>query len=130
MSDLLLDLTEYLTTEGLAQGDGIDVWRDHRPEQPDFVIVLHEYSGGTVPLFEDMSQRSVQVSVRDKSAAVAKAKAWEIFKALLGSNLDESLLVNGRSCMLHFRQTPFKMFVDESKRVVWSFNLGVSTGLD
>jgi len=129
MADLLLDIIDYLKAAGLVSGDGIDAFRDFAPEAPDSVVVLYEYAG-VVGFATAAVVRSVQVVARDGDAATAKQKVWAIFN-VLDSPDDRILnLTATRWAVVEAKQTPFKIGVDESNRVLWGFNLGITTYRD
>lgn len=127
---LLEALVQYGVTQGVLVGDGVDSFRDFTPPTPDHVIVFTEYAGDPVSQFTDAVHRSVQVSVRDKNAEAARAKALQIvgiFKSStedLRINLSEDLW-----CQVYIRQMPFKLKHDESDRIVYCFNLGITTNI-
>jgi hypothetical protein len=73
MPDLLLDFATYFTTENLVQGDGIDVFRDFTPEEPDDLVSIFEYSGAPVQSFNAAVDRSIQIVVRSKSPTTASS---------------------------------------------------------
>lgn len=129
MNPLLLDIATYLASRGLVQGDGIDVFRDFYPEEPDDVVVLYEYKGDEVLPYEDKVNRSVQVAVRSPDADTARTKALSIFKALQS----ETCLIyftNDRWGQVYLRQSPFKIKIDENSRAVYGFNIGVTTTIE
>lgn len=128
---LLEDITTYLTQLGLVDGDGIDVYRDFKPEAPDHIVSLHEYQGDPVSPYTNVVHRSVQVVVRDKNAVAAQRLAVKLFKALVPTN--DSLRVDftpDRWGQVHVRQAPHKFLQDESDRVHYGFNLGITTTID
>lgn len=129
MSDLLLDIVEHLMAKGLVVGDGIDSFRDFTPEEPDNILVVHEYSGAPTPLQDSFTHRSLQLTVRDKNAAAAKSRCNNIFNEL--SPIDRyKILSNSRWCQLYPRQSPFKMRIDDAGRTIYGFNIGVTTERD
>ena len=44
MAALLLDIVTYFTSKQLIVGDGVDAFRDFKPETPDNIISVHEYA--------------------------------------------------------------------------------------
>lgn len=138
MADLLLDLIEYLQEEGLVTGDGIDAFRDHMPDSPDRLIAIQEYPGAGSSTGVDTTRRSLQVSVRSDSdnPSWAKEKCWEIYN-LLDTPLDQVhdlrehiTMISDRWMVISPRQTPFKSSIDNNARVIYSFNMGVTTYRD
>lgn len=128
---LLEDMVQYFTSLGLIQGDGIDAFRDFKPETPDNIISLHEYSGDEVSPYTDVVHRSVQVVVRNKSAVAAHELAIKLYKALLPT--DDTMRVDftpNRWGQVHIRQAPYKFSQDESDRVHYGFNLGITTTIE
>ena len=127
---LLELLIEYAVSKGVLVGDGEDSFRDFMPEVPDYVVVFHEYAGNPVSPFMDSVHRSVQVKVRDKSAAVAHDKAWELFSIFKSDT--ENLRVDFFDeawGQVYVRQTPYKLSQDTSDRVIYCFNLGITTNV-
>ena len=130
MASLLLDIVNYFAANNLVQGDGIDCFRDFRPETPDTVVALFEYPGGEVPYYEDnTAHRSVQVTVRDAEADKANAKSLELFKALK-SDTKFIRFNEKRWGQVTLRQVPFKIKQDENNRTIYGFNIGITTNID
>lgn len=128
---LLEDIVSYLTGLGLIQGDGIDTFRDFKPEKPDNIVSLHEYKGDPVSPYTSVVHRSVQVVVRNKSASEAQALAKRLCSAFITEN--ETLRIDftpTRWGQVHVRQTPHKFSQDESDRVHYGFNLGITTTIE
>lgn len=128
--NLLECLVAYCVSNGVIVGDGEDAFRDFTPPLPDAVVVFHEYAGDPVSPFTDSVHRSVQIKVRDKSAEAARAKALLVL-GLFKSDT-ESLRVdftNDYWGQVYIRQTPFKLDQDESDRVTYCFNLGITTNI-
>ena len=127
---LLETLVEYCVSKGALAGDGDDSFRDFMPETPDSVTVFHEYSGSPVSQFTTHVHRSVQVKVRDTSAEAARAKALEVLKLFKSDT--ESLRVDFSDSLwgqVYIRQLPFKLEQDSSNRVIYCFNLGITTNI-
>ncbi len=129
MASLLLDMVTYLSTEGLVAGDGIDTFRDFRPEEPDHVVVLYEYQGSPRIYYEPLVNRSVQVTVRDKDADAAKQLCDTIYNVLYSSDTVVHFTSN-RWGQVYLRQPPFKLSQDSKDRIVYAFNIGVTTTAD
>jgi hypothetical protein len=128
---LLEDIVTYLTSLGLVEGDGVDVYRDFKPESPDNIVSLHEYQGDPVSPYTDVVHRSVQVVVRNRSAVEAQALAIKLFKAFVPTS--ETLRIDftpTRWGQVHIRQTPHKFSQDESDRIHYGFNLGITTSIN
>lgn len=127
---LLEVLVAYCTAKGVVAGDGEDTFRDFTPHSPDSIVAFHEYGGDPISPFTDSVHRSVQVKVRDKSAEAARTKALQIL-GLFKSDT-ESLRVDFTKDhwgQVYVRQTPFKLNQDESNRVIYCFNLGITTNI-
>ena len=129
MASLLEDMIAYFTSLSIVEGDGIDSFRDFTPETPDNVLVLHEYAGGNVDNFIVEVHRSVQISVRDASASIAKSKAIQICTALKTPNLIVHFTPT-RMGQVYIRQTPFKLGIDDKNRVTYAFNIGITTTIE
>lgn len=128
---LLEDIVAYLSSKDLIKGDGVDTFRDFKPEYPDNIVSLHEYKGDPVSPYTPVVHRSVQVVVRNKSAVAAQALAKQLFDAF--RNYDESQRIDfttTRWGQVHIRQTPYKILQDDKDRVHYGFNLGITTTTD
>lgn len=127
---LLLDIVTYLTNKGIVEGDGIDTFRDFIPEAPDNVIIVTEYQGSPPVPYDSVVHRSVQLSVRDKNADIARRKSLEIFKVLQEDSHNNSQRVDFTSerwGQVSLRQPPFRISTDNSDRVRYGFNIGITT---
>jgi hypothetical protein len=127
---LLECLVSYGVTKGVLLGDGIDSFRDFTPPSPDSCVVFHEYSGDPISPFTDSVHRSVQIKVRDKNAEAARTKALQVVGIFKSDT--ESLRVdfsNDFWGQVYIRQMPFKLDQDESDRVIYCFNLGITTNI-
>ena len=129
MSDLLLDLINHLENKLIIEGDSIDAFRDFTPEAPDNVVVIHEYSGSPTPLHATFLHRSFQVTARSKNAVEAKNKCNQIFDEFSPLGRAKTLS-NSRVCQIYPRQAPFRIKVDDSGRVTYGFNMGVTAERD
>lgn len=126
---LLLDIVTFLADNKIVQGDGVDAFRDFTPEAPDFLVALHEYKGDPAVFYDPNVNRSVQVTVRDKDADVARQKALDIYKLLTSDNLIVQFTPD-RWGQVHLRQPPFKIGQDNNDRVTYGFNIGVTTTIE
>lgn len=129
---LLEDIVTYFTSKGLIVGDGIDAFRDFKPETPDNIVSLHEYKGDPVSMYTDVVHRSVQVVVRNKSAVAAQDLAKNLCKALLNDMAENKRVdfTSTRWGQVHIRQAPYKFSQDESDRTLYGFNLGITTTME
>lgn len=128
---LLLDIVIFLTNNGVVEGDGVDTFRDFIPEAPDYLVAICEYKGSPMVPFEPTAHRSVQISVRDKDADIARSKALEIF-TLFQSKMGEDArldLTEERWGQVTLRQSPFRSSTDSSDRVTYVFNMGITTNI-
>lgn len=127
MADLLTDIVAYLVDAGLATEGNI--FTDFAPETPDSIIVVYEYESGPVPLHANVAQRSVQISVREKSPALARKKAYNLYNALYSE--DKLLYFTAdRYALVTLRNTPIKLEVDEADRHYYKFNIGLTTYIE
>lgn len=129
---LLLDIVTFLTHNEVIEGDGIDTFRDFIPEQPDNLVAVTEYKGSPAEAFDPAVHRSVQVSVRNKSADKARSKALSIFK-VFQANIGDTRRVDftdERWGQVYLRQTPYRVSTDTSDRVTYAFNLGITTTIE
>lgn len=126
---LLLDIVTFLADNKIVQGDSVDAFRDFTPEAPDSLVALHEYKGDPAVFYDPNVNRSVQVTVRDKDADVARQKALDIYKLLTSDNLIVQFTPD-RWGQVHLRQPPFKIGQDNNDRVTYGFNIGVTTTIE
>ena len=126
---LLLDIVTFLTDNGVVKGDGVDAFRDFTPEAPNSIVALHEYKGEPAVPYDPNVHRSVQVTVRDKNADVARQKALKIFKLLQSDNLIVQFTPD-RWGQVYLRQPPFKIGEDKNDRVTYGFNVGITTTIE
>lgn len=128
MADLLLDLTALLVTEGVVTCDGIDCFRDFTPNEPNDIVVLNEYAG--VPSETcSAAVRSIQVISRGVNASTAKQRIWDIYK-LLNTPENRLMTLGDRWLIVLPRQTPFRIDVDKNNRIIWGFNVAITTVSD
>lgn len=126
---LLLDIVTFLADNRIVQGDGVDAFRDFTPEAPDSLVALHEYKGDPAVSYDPNVNRSVQVTVRDKDADVARQKALDIYKLLTSDNLIVQFTPD-RWGQVYLRQPPFKIGQDNNDRVTYGFNIGITTTIE
>lgn len=126
-----MDIVTYLTSKGVIEGDGIDTFRDFVPETPDNLVAITEYTGSPPVPYDTVVHRSVQVSVRDKSADTARRKALEICKTFLSESENRRVdFTENRWGQVCVRQTPYRMKTDNSDRVTYAFNMGITTTIE
>lgn len=125
---LLEDIVAYLVGLRLVAGDGEDTFIDFQPESPDNIVILQEYMGDPVSHYTDVVHRSVQVTVRNKSASESQALAKRLFDAFKSSNDTQRIdFTSTRWGQVHLRQSPFKIKQDDRNRTIYGFNLGITT---
>lgn len=129
MNSLLLDIVLFLVSKQVVQGDGQDIFRDFIPEEPDAVVSLIEYKGTGGPLVDEAVNRSIQVTVRDKQADLARAKALEIYSALeqAQDGAGKITFTSIRWGQVSLHQTPFKYKTDQNNRSYYCFNMSITT---
>lgn len=130
MSDLLLDIVSYLTTSSVVSGDGVDAFRDLMPEKPDNMVVVNEYTNDDSILNIGVGTRNVQLQVRDLTYSGAKTKCNAIHK-LITDNIEHVVdLTSTRWAIMYPKQTPCKIQIDSANRVIFGFNMSVTTYYD
>lgn len=129
MTNLLLDIEQYIISKGLATADGVDLFRDFSPPSPDGVIILTEYTGSQ-DRASLVCNRSVQVMVRSVDYDEARSKAWSLYNLF---DVPEDRILNltaERWAVVTAKQPPFRVGTDENGRVLFVFNLSVVTYRD
>ena len=127
MSDLLKDIQTYLIAAGIGTADGTDLFRDKIPDSPDAVIVLSEYEGSPLSFGCGAADRSVQCIVRALTHTAAKSTSWGVFNALVDPLEPIKNFTASRWGIVHARHTPVKFQEDRQHRILFVFNLGVTT---
>jgi len=129
---LLLDVALFAIAKGLATGDGVDIFRDFTPEQPDSLIALHEYAGSPADLLDPAVHRSVQVSCRHLDPDIARQKALNVFLAIRTEQGDDGRVdfTSDRWGQAYLRQPPFLLTRDENNRTLYAFNFGITTTIE
>lgn len=130
MATLLEDIVSYIIAQGLATADGVDIFRDFSPDLPDDVVAVYEYAGNPTTKGVGCRVRSIQITTRSASAATAQGKANSLYNVL--DQAEESILtlVPGRDVIAVARQTPYKIMVDANKRLIYGFNIAMTTQQD
>lgn len=125
---LLYDMVQFFIDEGLCDEDGVDCFRDFSPEEPDDIVVLFEYGSSAVVSFDDMVQRSVQITTRSKDPDLAREKAIALYSCLKAHESAKRIdFTNDRWAQVSLRQTPFKIKIDDNDRFIYGFNVGIAT---
>lgn len=128
MADLLEDFQTYFIASGLVTLE--NSFLDHLPDSKlPVTIAIYEYQGSQGPAQIAGAHRSVQIVIRSANVKAARQKAQELYNSLL---TEEQIiqLTSMRWGMLYLRQPPFRFKVDEQKRVLYAFNLGITTYTD
>lgn len=127
---LLVDIESFLIANNFATVDGVDIFRDFMPATPDNVVVVYEYAGLPGGVGIDTQIRSVQINVRDQSYSKAREKIHAIYN--LFHKPEDSLIAitPTRWSVCQPRQVPFQSNRDAQGRVVFTFNMGVTTHKD
>lgn len=132
MKLLLEDILQELCSANLCAALGEDCFWDKLPDSPDSCIAVFEYnSESDVPYENDAVHRSVQLVCRESTAISAKAKVTRVYD-YIRSTLDETgvMYFNERFTQTSLRQTPFKLDEDDRSRVIYGFNMGITTARD
>ena len=131
MGELLRDVANFLIQNGKFTAINTDVFLDTKPDKPEELCSLFEYTGSEAGPGMELLNRRVQVLVRAATYPQAKAKAWEIYK-LLGNPDPEEILEfpGGRIAVVSPLQTPFKMETDDKKRTEFVCNYNFLTHSD
>lgn len=131
MSLLLEDILEEIVNQGIYNGLGLDAFWDKMPSSPDRCLVVYEYTGLPEVPYESAVHRSVQVTCRNTSASLAKADAERVHEFIVTSLEEDGRIdFNGRFTQTSLRQTPFKIDEDDRSRVIFGFNMGITTSRD
>jgi hypothetical protein len=127
---LLLDIALFLIDHKLATEDGVDIFRDFEPETPDNIIILSEYNGSGTVSYDPVSNRSIQIKVRNIDADRARQIALMIYKLLYKDEDQRVDFTPERWGQVSLRQTPFRISTDKSNRVVYGFNCGITSTIE
>lgn len=128
MTDLLRDIETYLVAKGVVGSARVCI--DTMLEYDGTTIALYEYSGKTPLPQITGAVRSVQVVVRDRSAATSRDTARAIYAVLTPGDDGIKYLTPERWCMLFIKQPPFKIKVDDAGRSFYGFNVDITTYVD
>lgn len=128
MQDLLLSIINFIIGKHLATAKDVDIFKDYSPPKPDHCTMVYEYNGSEPAPYTDISVRSIQIVVRDKSSQAAKAASWLIFQEFQAPT--QIMKIGQRTCIVAIRNTPVKIGVDEQGRYLYAFNMGITTNFD
>lgn len=132
MNQLLIDFATFFEETGITEGYGVDTFCDFIPEEPDNIVIISEYAGQAYMAVDNAVNRSVQISVRSTEAESGYTKINELFTILQANREDDCKvqLTDTRWCQLYLRQTPFKYKIDGNNRILYGFNVGVTTTME
>lgn len=128
MGDLLDAIINFIIAAGKASVKDTDIFKEYASKDPNDVIILYEYAGSAPAPFTNMSVRSIQVVVRSKQSQTAKTKSWGLYNLFHKS--DSFIIIGARKCLIEMRNTPIKIGVDSTDRILWAFNMALTTNLD
>lgn len=128
MGDLLEQIINYIIAGNLATAKDVDIFKDYSPDEPGNCIIVYEYTGSRPAHMTDMSVRSIQIVCRNTKAVNAKSLAWQVYKLLYKE--DKFITFGTRKCLIALRNTPVKTGVDEKNRLLWAFNVAITTNFD
>lgn len=127
--DMVRDLASFIIGQGEGQAIGSDVYLDTRPPTPDHCLSVIDTGGFGPNSGVDDLKRTAQLVCRDKSAAVAKAWAWRLYRLL--SPAGGRTVVQGTTTMVtNAANPPFSIGPDDNARAVYAFNLVIVTRPD
>ncbi len=119
---MLKEIGTYLQSQGIGTlGDNL--FLGQMPDQPDNCIALFEYAGSPPDLHWAGEYPGLQVRVRNKSYAAARAKIGEIAKELHG--LHEQMLSGTRYLLIKARGSPEILKRDANNRVELVLNFEI-----
>jgi len=111
---MLNDISTYLQAQGVGTV-GTDIFLGLMPDQPDNCIALFEYAGSPPDLHWKGEYPRLQVRVRDKSYAAARAKIGTVAALLHG--LHEQVLSDTRYLLIKALGSPEVLKRDNNNRV-------------
>jgi hypothetical protein len=129
MANLLEDIVSFYIAESLVTGYGVDAFADTMPESPDACVAVYEYLGLPPSPDADISTRSIQICVRNKSANQARKNAVDLYNSINPTEQRQDLTIT-RWALVAPKQVPFKLKVDTQGRTYYAFNLEVTTYAD
>ncbi|MHA1302890.1 MAG: minor capsid protein [Candidatus Heimdallarchaeaceae archaeon] len=130
--NLLLDLANFfINNTSVVTADGTDIFRDNLPDSPDNCVGLLEFEG--IPSFtSDVSNRSVQVTVRNTDYETARSNIWTLYNCIYKPESDVRIvnLTSSRWAIITARGNPRFLRRDESYRSIFLFILSIVTYRD
>jgi hypothetical protein len=129
MAALGTDIATYIVNNGEAVAIGADIFIDFQPEDPADCIAVYVSNAGSPHTFEDTITRSIQVVSRSANPSIALDNATNIMM-LFRQDDEKFQLVDTRWAVSHIIQVPFKLKIDNKRRVSYAFNMNITTILD
>ena len=134
MSQLVEDFGNYLIDNSIGSAIGTDVFTDYEPDSPDVIIAIIEYGGGRAQVNVESMDRRLQVRVRGTNTS-ARATIHAIYNLIISDMKTEDGIVYlddppVRFAIMTPMDTPSKLKVDEKGRVIYTFNLEITTTQD
>jgi hypothetical protein len=111
---VLTEIGAYLATKNVG-AVGADIFLGLMPDQPDNCIALFEYAGSPPDLHWEGEYPRLQVRVRDKSYAAARAKIGTVAALLHG--LHEQVLSDTRYLLIKALGSPEVLKRDANNRI-------------
>lgn len=111
---LLDDIATYLQTGGVGTV-GTDLFKGELPPDPDNCVAIYEYAGQPPFVSVDIDRPGLQVRVRNKGYAQARAKIDQIY--LLLHALANTTINGTRYLIVRAVQSPFSMGRDSNNLV-------------
>lgn len=124
--DTLSELISYLVANLNYAGEDVDVFRHITPDEPSNVTVVVPYGGSSTPLFTDTSTKKYQINVRRHKHSDAYNECKRIQKVLRSSS-SVYIKLDSMDCPIAFLDEPFKLKIDEKNRVVYAFNISITS---
>lgn len=128
MADLLLDMINYAIEQEVVTEDGVDIFRDFMPDEPDNCVALIEYPG-EVAFINNMLNRSIQVRIRNTDYVNGKVKAIAMYDVLYQPESEIRIVdfTATRWGIVKAREYPYLLNRDERDRYIFTFRLGIVT---
>jgi hypothetical protein len=111
---MLKEIGTYLQSQGIGNL-GTDLFLGLMPDQPDDCIALFQYAGSPPDLHWEGEYPRLQVRVRDKSYAAARAKIGTVAALLHG--LHEQVLSDTRYLLIKALGSPEVLKRDANNRI-------------
>jgi len=126
---LLTELTNYLEAQGVAK-KGNNLFAGLRPEEPDEVLVLHEYPG-MAPEYQNDGQSTGPVRERPQVQVMGRGKDYESVRAMVQAawvalgKITNVTLSGARYIEVRPSSSPALLGRDSNDRVLIGFNASV-----